>query len=215
MDEITMAVFSYTDLERLIQTEQFSEAETVCKEAIASSSDKLFWRTQLGYVYFLNEQDDEAYYHKSVKVFEELVKDYPNDANAHFWLGYLKWIILNQEENAIAELNEVLEIEPDHPYTHIVLADYNENRLSSVFYLLRITHIQPNNYRALVQFANFHQKKERLVIAKEFYRVITQNPPYVETGYGIMNNYINDVFTWSSKAESVRQQAEELLEKGE
>jgi tetratricopeptide (TPR) repeat protein len=205
-----MAVFSYTDLERLIENEQYSEAEAICQEAIASSVDKLFWRTQLGYVYFLNFPDED-YPENSIAIFEALVKDYPNDPNAHFWFGYLNWIFYSEIDFAITELLKVLELEPNHPYARLVLAGHNADHISSLVPLMQQIQIQPNNYRALMQSGDFYRDKKNLETAREFYLKIIQNPPYIETGYGIMNTYINDVFTFATRAEDVKNETKEIL----
>jgi tetratricopeptide (TPR) repeat protein len=90
----------------LIKAEDYDGAEAFCRAALAAGLDPLFWETQLGYIYFLNEKDARAWYEQALPTFESLLAKNPGDTNARFWLGYIYLIVLDDIENSIQELKK-------------------------------------------------------------------------------------------------------------
>ncbi len=105
-------------VENLVRAEDFDEAEAFCRAALAAGLDPLFWETQLGYIYFLNETGIHANCEQAPSTFESLVAKNPADANARFWLAYVYWIVLDDIENSIQELRKVLALNPNHAYAN-------------------------------------------------------------------------------------------------
>ncbi len=161
------------------------------------------------YVLFLNEEDDQSYYNDAPSVFEGLVAKYPEDANAHFWLGYIYNIILNDIVSAQKEMEKCLQLSEDFPYACVVLSGLVGD-VDSIILLKRGLKRQPNNFRMLRQLAGILMREGRRSEAKEVLSIILDHRAYVETNYGIMNNYINDVLTaanheitWRTECQSI------------
>ena len=135
---------------------------------MAAGLDLLFWETQIGYIYFLNEADDRAYYEQAPSTFEYLVARNPADTNTCFWLGYIFSIVLDDIDNSKQELTKVLELNPDHVYANLVLASHPDYE-QSVELLRRALKQQPNNFRAFRQLANILLASEQKAEAKELF----------------------------------------------
>ena len=173
--------------------------------------DLLFWETQIGYIHFLNEADDRAYYEQAPSTFEYLVAKNPTDANARFWLGYISSIVLDDVDNSRQELTKVLELNPNHVYANLVLASYPDYE-QSVELLRRALKQQPNNFRALRQLANILLASQQKAEAKELLRRMLTNEAYIDLKYGIMNEYINGVLTCATQQQELREEAKAQLE---
>jgi len=101
---------------------------------------------------FLNEKNDRPYSQQAPFTFASLVAKHPADANAHFWLAYIYWIVLNDIENSIQELRKVLILNPNHGYANLVFANQPDHKQSAE--LRQVLKQQPNNFRALRQLAD-------------------------------------------------------------
>src|SRR5574340_68897 len=95
-------------LEQLFSSGELLKAEELCKSALKQGLDRRMWKTRLGYVLFQNEQEPEKHYTEAFLTFEELTKEYPQDANAHFWLGYIYYIRYHNDIEFKKELDRVL-----------------------------------------------------------------------------------------------------------
>jgi len=208
-----MTIFNYSQLEKLVIAKEYDAAESFCLKALDTGIEPIFWQTQLGYVYFLNEQDIDAYYEKAPSTFQSLVANNPENANAHFWLGYIYLIVLNNPNDFTLELNEVLRLDPNHSYANLVLAGHPdcENAEKHKF-LSKVLNQQPNNLRALSQMANLLFTTNQKGNAKKLLNTILMNEAYVEEDYGIMNQYINDVLTCATHQQDLRKEAKLKLE---
>lgn len=205
----------YAELEALIEQEKYEEAVALCQKAIASGAEPHFWKTQLGYVYFLDERNDFNYYTKSVEIFEVLVKEDEQDSNAHFWLGYFNTLILLDNQTARMELEQATALDPGHAYAYLVLAGIEGTEAKSRLKLLeRVLELQPNNFRALHELAALYRTKQRETEANALLEIILKQQPYLEQSYGIMNRYINDVFTGANQAEALRAEIKLNLKEG-
>jgi tetratricopeptide (TPR) repeat protein len=139
------------------------------------------------------------------------VIQYPEDANAHFWLGYIDLIVLNDIDNARQQLREVLNLNLNHPYANLVLASM-PNIENSPELLRRVLQQQPTNFRALRQMADFLLVSKQKSEALSFLRMILTQEAYIEQNYGIMNLYINDVLTGATNQQAFRECAKLKLE---
>lgn len=201
----------YSVIENLVRAEDFDGAEAFCRAALAAGLDPLFWETQLGYIYFLNETDIHANCEQAPSTFESLVAKNPADANAHFWLAYVYWIILCDAKNCIQELKKVLALNPNHAYANLVLAGQSDYKQSAEL-LRRVLKQQPNNFRALRQLADVLLALKQKTEAKELLEKMLTNEAYVEQHYGIMNEYINGVLTCATQQQELREEAKAQLE---
>lgn len=202
---------NYFVLEKLVRAEDYDRAEAFCRAVLTAGLDPLFWETQLGYIYFLNEKDDRAWYEQAPSTFESLVAKNPADINARFWLAYIYWIILCDTENSIQELRKVLALNPNHAYANLVLAGQPDYEQSAK--LLRwVLKQQPNNFRALRQLADVLLALEQEAEAKELLERILTNEAYVEQQYGIMNEYVNGVLTQATQQQELREEAKAQLD---
>lgn len=208
-----MSEFDYSKLENLIRAEDYKQAEVFCRAALAAGLDPLFWETQLGYIYFLNEKDVHAWYEQAPFTFESLVAKNPTDANAHFWLAYVYCIICIRDniENSIQELRKVLALNPNHAYANLVLAG-QPNYKQSAELLRQVLKQQPNNFRALRQLADVLLASKQKAEAKQLLEKMLTNEAYVEHQYGIMNEYINGVLTQATQQQELREEAKVQLE---
>lgn len=201
----------YLILEQLVREERFDEAADFCREDVRREQDPYLWKTQLGYVYFLNEGDDDAYHNKAPSIFEDLVHKYPLDTNSNFWLGYIYDIVCHDATESTKRLQEALRLEPGHPYANLVLAGIVSTRESYAL-LERALERQPNNIRALRQLSVAYLAINDVARVKNLLTRIISVEPYIENTYGIMNTYINDVLTGATHKEKWRTGALETLE---
>ncbi|MCP2728752.1 tetratricopeptide repeat protein [Limnofasciculus baicalensis] len=201
---------NYSELEELVREEDYQGAEAFCQSVLETGVDNLFWQTQIGYICFLNETDIEAYYERSPSVFQSLVIQYPEDANAHFWLGYIYCIVFNDIDNARQQLREVLKINLNHPYANLVLASIPDTEDSAEL-LRRVLQQQPTNFRALRQMADLLLVSKQKSEALQLLRIILTHEAYIEQNYGIMNLYINEVLTGATNQQTFREGVEANL----
>jgi tetratricopeptide (TPR) repeat protein len=198
----------YTDLETLVKKEKFNEAKQAINTAIASGQDIEFWKTQLAYASFLNEKNDSDHYVKVAELFTSLVETNPKNGNSYFWLGYVTYILFGQTEIARNHLNKAKEIEPNLFYANLVLAGFPLNAKERLNLLETVIEQKPNLFRALLDEAMILIKLDQYDKAKHVLNRLLNLEPYVEKHYGIMNAYMNDVFTGANHYETLRKQAE-------
>jgi tetratricopeptide (TPR) repeat protein len=189
-----METIDYGKLLEMVQLENYHDAEILCRQLLLSGSDELFWKTQIGYIHFLNEKSDQSYYSSASSTFQSLVSDYPFDINSHFWLGYMFNIILGDIESAKTELNTCLLLDKHHPYANIVMSGLVEEP-ENIELLKVALEVQPTNFRVLRQLASMLLEINQHTEALKLFDVILNSPAYIEKDYGIMNRYINDVLT--------------------
>jgi tetratricopeptide (TPR) repeat protein len=189
---------------------RYAEAEAHCVEMLGQQADWAFWKTQLGYVCFLNEQDDAARFVRAPRHFAELVTQRPLDGNALFWKAYLDHILLDNRELAADELRQVLRRSPDHPYAPLVLAGMSEDG-EAVRLLESALHGTPNNFRALGQLGRLLHQRGRREDARAAYGTMLEGEPFVEARLGIMNPYANEVLTAAAHADAYRDEARRYL----
>lgn len=206
-----MSEFNYSELENLVRAEDYAGAEAFIRAALAAGISTSFWETHLGYIYFLNETDIDAYYEQAPSTFKSLVAKDPSDTNAHFWLGYIYLIVLNDVDNFRSELRKVLALNPDHAYANLVLASQPDYEQSAEL-LRQVLKQQPNNSRALRQLADVLLTAEQKTEAKELLEKMLTHEAYVEQHYGIMNEYINGVLTCATQQQELRKEAKAQLE---
>jgi tetratricopeptide (TPR) repeat protein len=185
---------AYNKLIELVRLEKYYDAEILCRQLLLSEPDQKFWRTQIGYIYFLNEKNDQLYYSSAPSTFKSLVSDYPLDINSHFWLGYIFNIVTGDIEDAKNELKTSLSLDKYHPYANIVMSGLI-GVPESIDLLRMALEVQPTNFRVLRQLANMLLQVGQDTEALKYFDVVLNSPAYIEENYGIMNRYINDVLT--------------------
>lgn len=196
----------------LVNKDEIQQAIDICKQMLDTEPQhSLHWRTQLGYLYFLNEQNStEDFYMNAPDTFRKLTQDYPTDMNSKFWLGYIQIIAFDNIEIGIQYLTEALEIAPSHPYANLVLSSYYDIEESTML-LQNVLKQQMLNFRALMQIAYLFKKKGKMDEAKNFLNIIINEQAFTETNYGSVNTYINEVFINSTQQDIIKQQAQEML----
>lgn len=185
---------------------RYAEAEAHCLDMLGQQVDWAFWKTQLGYVCFLNGEDDAARFVRAPRHFAELVARRPRDANALFWKAYLDHILLDNRDLAADELKQVLRMSSDHRYASLVLAGMGEDG-EVVGFLRSALRVTPNNFRALRQLGHLFHQQGRRAEAIAAYGTMLDGEPFVETRVGIMNPYANEVLTAAAHAEAYREEA--------
>jgi hypothetical protein len=199
-------------LETLVNSGDFFGAEQFCTDLLAQSDagSWKFWKTQVGYVCFLNEEDSEARYNRAPAHFEQLISRCPQDSNAWFWLGYLENVLFG-EPSAAERLRTALALTPEHPYAALVLAGISPTVEFSIRLLQTVIRVQGNNTRALRELTRLWMVQENVVQAVHGLEKLVSEPPYIEHGYGIMNVYINDVLTGATHLPAWKAEAERML----
>jgi hypothetical protein len=125
-----------------------------CEQAIEHGAAPEFWRRQLAYCLLLDEMGPmDNQYRRAPALMAQLLDKSGQDADLHFWRGYLlKVIISGQDEEGMRELRTSLEQDPVHPYANLVLSEYADDA-TAVELLKRTLSIQPGNMRALATLA--------------------------------------------------------------
>jgi tetratricopeptide (TPR) repeat protein len=201
-EELLLALASRQDYDRAIELVQ---------TRLLSGDAPLFWRLQKALLYFLDRLHAERYYNAPQEL-ESFLMDYPRSANAHFWLGYLNLIIRLDEARAREELYKCLAIDPTHAYAHIALAGgLVKASYEALRHLDRALEFQPCNYRALEEKADLLLSQGDTVAASDIFQVLLNCAPFVERNYGIMNDYLNGVFTAALRAEQIRERCQRKL----
>lgn len=193
-----------------LQRGGYEEARLLCLKEIEHGGDRLTWLTQLAYLHFLDESNIAVYF-SSPNAFNTVREAFPGDRNGKFWYGYSLIVVTGEmavgEENILSVLSE----EPSHPYANLVQASLVTNNQQRVQHLLRCLAVQPNNYRALYEAAKAYIVLGALGDAQAALRLILTNEPFTETGFGIMNDYINGPLTNARIREKVRLDAQRLM----
>jgi tetratricopeptide (TPR) repeat protein len=193
--------------------DDYTEAIAYCEEALAVGAPPRFWRRQLAYCLFLDEWGPvENRWERAPAVFEELVRDEPDDADLRFWRGYLLMVPLaGFDELGMAELRRTVELNPRHAYGNLVLAAY-EPRAKRIPFYKRTLEAQPNNYRALLDMAKNFASLGRQREEREALESILSQPPFVdETAPAILRSYVNAVLTGAYWEQRTRDEAQRAL----
>jgi tetratricopeptide (TPR) repeat protein len=198
------------ELEELIARARFVEAEAYCLERLAHGGDPAYWMTRQAYVCFLNDEDTAAYHDRAPGLFARLAEVQPDDASSLFWHGYLLLMVRHDERAASNRLREVLRLDPDHAYASLVLAGIAGagDRLPLLRDVLRT---QPGNVRALRELAIELERAGDAEGSRRAWSRLVSTDPLVETRLGIMNHYVNDVLTGSTRAMELRAEADARL----
>jgi tetratricopeptide (TPR) repeat protein len=198
------------------EANDYTEAIAYCEEALAAGAPPRFWRRQLAYSLFLDERGPaENQWERAPAVFEELVRDEPDDADLRFWHGYLLMVPLaGFDELGMAELRRTIELNPAHAYGNLVLAAY-ERGAKRIPYYMRTLASQPNNYRALRDMAKDLASLGRHREEREALESILSQPPFVDdTAPAILLPYVNAVLTGAYWEQDTRDEARVALREG-
>ncbi|HEX3052813.1 MAG TPA: hypothetical protein VHP83_19295 [Aggregatilineaceae bacterium] len=204
-------VFNSGSLASLVETGAYAEAIKLCRSAWAAGQDPKFWETQLGYVFFLDYESDEHWLY-TVPIFEALVAKDPSDVNARFWLGYTFNILSHNLERSRQELLQVLSRDPHHPYAHLKLASSADIDVSiRIEHLRQVLSRQVVNIEAYSSIIDLLLKTKQYMEAKRLYEEFHHVPIFLETEYGIMNEYMNDVFNQVTREHELRHEVQQKL----
>lgn len=198
-------------LERLVEAGRLQEAADLCRRHVSDRPEGVYWLRQLGFVCFLDDMNDAAYYRDAPRVFRELVQRVPASADAYFWLGYVQTIIEADDRGAEESLTAALRLDPGHPYAQLVLAGLTEGE-GAISILRKVLVLQPGNLRAWRTLAQVLEQVGDDEGGRRALRHLVEVSPYIESKYGIMNGYTNMVLTGSVHAERWKQEAQKQLE---
>jgi hypothetical protein len=102
-------------------------------------------------------------------------------------------------------------IAPKFFYADLVLAGLLENHADRLEYLEGVLKQKPNLYRALVEMSELFIEAHRYDSARSTLNMLLNSNPYIENDFGVMNNYMNDVFTGAEHQEDFQYKAEAML----
>jgi tetratricopeptide (TPR) repeat protein len=199
------------EIERLAAAFDFRDAVELCERRGASHpEERPNLRLLMGLLCFLNEESmtEQA---RAIDHLRAAVALDPDNPEAWFWLGYATWIMLAEREAAVEALRRCLERDPRHAYAHLALASLSASDDEALARLGRVLEAQPANYRALLESEQRSLAAGRHEAARRAAATLAEQEPYVETGLGIMNRYVNEALTWSAEKDGVRRQARRLL----
>jgi tetratricopeptide (TPR) repeat protein len=202
--QIVMKRAPYSHLSQLVGDGKWADAEVFCQEMVESGADHVFWTTQLGYVCFLNDEDDGARYERAPAIFESLVTEDSANVNARFWQAYVDLILFDDQDTARLRLDEIRKLDSNHAYTSLVLAGLHDGEEASEC-IQATLRVQPDNFRALLQAFEYWTGLGNRKEATEAAVRIVDHDPYVETAYGIINPYMNEVLTGAEWAHQTKQ----------
>lgn len=206
---------AYLRFAELVAAERYHAAEALATSLLAQRADDwAFWKTQLGYTCFLNERDDAAWFERAPRHFDELAARRPHDANARFWKAYVATIALNAQETAREDLRTVLRQSPRHPYAALVLGGMGGDANEAVRHVAASLAVIPNSVRALRDLARLLDALGRREEARRALAALMAVEPFVETRFGVMNPYANQVLTGAANAGTWTREAEAFLATG-
>ena len=90
-------------------TQNFKEASTYFKRSVDIRDDAIV-RTELGRAYYYAGDPDDA-----LAEFDRVLKSDPNNANAMFNLGMVKWQSKSDADGAVSAWQQILKKYPNHP----------------------------------------------------------------------------------------------------
>lgn len=202
----------YSRFVDLVAADRFSEGEELATTALREQpSEWRFWKTQLVYVCFLNDKDNAAQFERSPLHLGELVARYPNDHNGHFWKAYVDLILLDAREAARNELYALSRVAPYHAYVSLVLGGMPEEASKAVGHLEASLRIVPNNFRAMRDLGYVLNRQDRRGEARLVFEALLLAHPFVETSYGVMNPYMNEVLTGAGHAAAWKAEARHYI----
>lgn len=174
--------------------------------------DRGFWTMQIGLLYFLNYWETGGLFEEAPRFAEQAVWLAPHSPDAHFWYGWISQIAFSDNNLARREYLECLDLVPEHPYAHLALGSMDLPPEETKQHLLQILDLQPSNYRALMLFADAGLRLDEHSLAAATLNHLLDCRPFVENGYGIMNDYINDVFNGAYRQDEIAEEARTKLE---
>jgi tetratricopeptide (TPR) repeat protein len=191
----------------------YGDAIAYCEDALDRGAPAPFWRRQLAYCLFLDEGGPLVnQWERAPAVFEELVRDEPEDPNLRFWRGYLlKVALAGYDELGLTELRRAFDLDPDHPYANLVLAAYEGPR-EAIPFLERTLSSQPRNFRAIRNLASRYAAIGRTDDARQLLALVLEGPPFVDDAAPlILRQYVNSVLTGAYWAEQTKVEIRQML----
>jgi hypothetical protein len=204
-----------SELQSLVDAERYGMAIKECRK-ILDELHQPSWLVELnlGLLYFLNAKDDGPDYNNTCpKLLQATVDKWPDEAEPRFWLGYVRTIISQDDDEARRQLRIGLALNPDHAYANLVLAGGLVKDADSIEYLRRVLEIQPRNFRALHQLAKLYLAEKKSIDACKLFETILLEKPYEERSYGIMNQYANGVLTGAYSTNRLREEARTMIDR--
>jgi tetratricopeptide (TPR) repeat protein len=203
---------AYSRFVELAETRRFADAEALAFAQLDKhAADWAFWKTQLGYVCFLNEEDAEAHFDRAPDHFDTLAARCPHDPNARFWKAYVELIVHDGHDGAREELQALLQMEPNHPYASLVMGGIPGEESKAIQHLQAALRVVPNNFRALRDLGRRFDQMGRRDEAHQVFKAMVDNQPFIENRYGVMNLYTNGVLTGAAHADAWKAEARRYL----
>lgn len=205
--------FDEAGLLHRVREHDYTGAIAYCEDALATGARAPYWRRQLAYCLFLDDQGPmENQWERAPTLFAELVRDEPDDPDLRFWRGYLlKVALAGFDDLGLAELRQAYELDTAHPYANLVLAAYEQPR-EAIAFLNRTLSAQPNNYRALRYLASRYAAIDRIDDARLTLSLILLEPPFVDRAAPlILREYVNSVLTGAYWAEQTKVEVQQVL----
>jgi tetratricopeptide (TPR) repeat protein len=188
-------------LQDLAEAGAFGAAIDLCEHLLEERrDDRGFWKLQLALLYFLDEEN-RLRWDQAPRFAGEAVYADPANPDAHFWYGYIKSMLQNDDEFGRRQFELCFDLHPQHAYAHLGMAVMNLPPEEAKMHLERVLEVQPANYRALLLLAKTCQALGRDREARDALETLLRSRPYVEERCGIMNGYINTVLNQSASAE--------------
>jgi tetratricopeptide (TPR) repeat protein len=188
-------------LQDLAEAGDFGAAIELCERLLEDRrDDRGFWKLQIALLYFLDEEN-RLRWDQAPRYAGEAVYADPANPDAHFWYGYIKSMLQNDDEFGRRQFELCFDLHPQHAYAHLGMAVMNLPPEETKTHLDRVLEVQPANYRALLLLAKACQSMGREAEAQDALEALLRNRPYVEASCGIMNGYINTVLNQSTSAE--------------
>lgn len=208
-----VGTFDEAGLLSRVRGTDYGDAIAYCEDALEIGAPARYWRRQLAYCLFLDERGPIAnQWERAPAVFEELVRDEPEDPDLLFWRGYLlKVALAGFDELGLTELRRAFDLDPTHPYVNLVLAAYEGPR-EAIPFLQRTLSSQPRNFRAVRYLASRYAAIGRTDDARQLLSLILRGPPFVDdTGPLILREYVNSVLTGAYWAEQSKVEVRQML----
>ncbi|MGE0057378.1 MAG: tetratricopeptide repeat protein [Dehalococcoidia bacterium] len=204
----------YAELLELAEDRAYQKGVDLCFSVLDDGGeiDRAFWTLHIGLLYFLNFWENGTLFEEAPRFTEKALWLDATRSEIHFWHGHVVEISFKDYTQAQDQYDDCLEIEPDHVYAHLAMATLNLPPETAKSHLEQILAQQPNNYRALMLYADACTKLDLGGAAIAAYEKVIESEPYFEHSRGIMNRYINTEMTFASLRAGVVKDAQKKLD---
>lgn len=212
---ITTSTSGYAAFHHLFDLGLLSQAKRFAEEHAAQGSGSVrgFWLLHLGYVCFLHDADPDNVEH-AASAFAESLTSAPDDPWPAFWLAYLHVLFPRGRTFDSIELQRA-DREPARPYAQLVLGRraLGLNEIEEAQRRFRaVLQATPNFWGGLYGLLRAAHRLGDHATARRSASALLEGNPFVETTQGVMNQYMNGVFTMSLSEPRMREEARRFLD---